>query len=183
MNSWTVFLEENSIGDCYSGYILGAKPPKLALLNQVKSWSKPIPKLNQTTKPRQECITIIETFKPQTGIFTLLWPVFPAREHCSPQPCSSYSLHQTIFWKILWCPSVPYMQESFKSGLKRRWKKRKPDLARLWIQLESSPKICFWSSKCRESLTLCKVSQGISNRWRSLLRSQISILSTGIPCL
>lgn len=42
-----------------SGYILGAKPPKLALLNRVKSWSKPGPKLNQTTKLRQEFLTII----------------------------------------------------------------------------------------------------------------------------
>lgn len=107
-NLWTVFLEENSIGDCYSGYILGAKPPKLAVLNQVKSWSKPTCKLNQTTKPRQEFLTIIQRFKPQTGTFTLLWPLFSAGKHRSPQPCSSYSLDQTIFRKTHWCP-VPHM--------------------------------------------------------------------------
>lgn len=135
INLWTVFLEENSIGDCYFGYIFDAKPPKLALLNQVKSWSKPTPKLNHT-KPRQEFLTIIQTFKHQTGTFTLLWPVFPAGEHCSPQPCSSYSLDQAIFWNILWCP-VLYMYESFKSGLKRRWKKHEPHLTRFWIQPES----------------------------------------------
>lgn len=103
------FLYRNIYRDgCYAGDILGVKTWKLAQLRQIRSRSKlQTLVLNQTNKPCEEDYTITWTFKPQTGTFVLLCLVVPAGEHCLPLLCLPNSLYPTIFWEMLWCPSVP----------------------------------------------------------------------------
>lgn len=122
INSWAVYSKETSTNGCYAGYILGAKPPKLALLSQIRSRSKPPTlMLNQTNKPCQEDHTTTWTLKSQSGTFTLLCPVFPAGEHAHLN--TTYLIVQTRqslggYFGVL----LSHMLENpSKSGFKRRW--------------------------------------------------------------